>query len=247
MAEFVIHVGSYSAQGKRSNNEDRFVADPKLHGNVFLVADGMGGQDCGERASGLAAEIIPRVVCARLAAHDDAGKAVQQALEEAHQAIVKEGQQQPSQRKMGTTAVVAVEQEGQVCVAGIGDSPAILIRGDRIEQLTLDHTVADALARNGTITADQAKNSPWRNVLYKFLGCTEMTEGAEVRPFTPEAGDRLVLASDGLSGFIDPDDLRQGVMEFPDPQQWAEQLVSLALVRGSKDNVTCVVVAFDAE
>jgi PPM family protein phosphatase len=245
MAEFVIHVGSYTAQGKRSNNEDRFVCDPKRH--VYLVADGMGGQESGERASGLAAEIIPRVLGDQLAAQEEAGRAVQKALEEAHQAIVKEGQNQQSSRRMGTTAVVAFEAQDQVYVAGIGDSPAFLIRADRIEQLTVDHTVADALARNGTITADQAKLSPWRNVLYKFLGCAEMTEGAEVRPFAPMAGDRLVLASDGLAGYVSNDDLRQGVTQFPDPQKWAEHLVGLALDRGSKDNVTCVVVAFDAE
>ncbi len=245
MAAFVIHVGSSSAQGKRSNNEDRFVADKDRH--VFLVADGMGGQDSGERASGLAAEIIPRVVCDRLNARVDASQAVQQAIEEAHQAIVKEGQHQQSSRRMGTTAVLAVQEKDQVYVAGVGDSPAILVRRDRIEQLTVDHTVADALVRNGTITAEQAKNSPWKNVLYKFLGCAEMTEGAEVRPFTPEAGDRLVLASDGLAGYITHDDLRQGARQFPDPQCWAEHLVQLALQRGSKDNVTCVVVAFDAE
>jgi protein phosphatase len=245
MAEFVIHVGSCTAVGKRANNEDRLFCDPKQH--VFLVADGMGGQDSGERASGLAAEIIPRVVNDRLAAQEDARTAVVQAIQEAHQAIMKEGQQQQSSRRMGTTAVVAVEQKDQVYVAGIGDSPAILIRGDKIEQLTSDHTVADALARNGTITPDQAKTSPWRNVLYKFLGCAEMTEGAEVNPFAPQAGDRLVLASDGLSGHITHDDLREGVGQFPDPQKLADHLVALALDRGSKDNVTCVVVAFDLE
>ena len=245
MAELVIHVGSSSAQGKRANNEDRFVADQERH--VFLVADGMGGQESGERASGLAAEIIPRAVRARLDAHVDASRAVQQALEEAHQAIVKEGQQQQSSRRMGTTAVLAVQEKDQVYVAGVGDSPAFLVRGDRIEQLTLDHTVADALARNGTITVEQARNSPWRNVLYKFLGCAEMTEGAEVRPFTPEAGDRLVLVSDGVAGFISHDDLRKGTTQASDPQRWADHLVQLALERGSKDNVTCVVVAFDAE
>jgi protein phosphatase len=245
MAEFVIHVGSSCVQGRRPNNEDRFVADNERH--VFLVADGMGGQESGERASDLAAEIIPRVIQDRLAAHEDASRAVQQALEEAHQAIVREGQQQQSTRRMGTTAVLAVQENDQVYVAGIGDSPAFLVRGNKIEQLTVDHTVADALARNGTITLEQAKNSPWRNVLYKFLGCAEMTEGAEVRPFTPQAGDRLVLASDGLAGFITHDDLREGALQFPDPQRWADHLVQLALERGSKDNVTCVVVAFDPE
>src|SRR5438067_5585681 len=79
MAEFVVHVGGRSAQGLRSNNEDRYVADPEHH--VYLVADGMGGQEFGERASGLAAEIIPRVLHDKLAAQENAGQAVQQALD----------------------------------------------------------------------------------------------------------------------------------------------------------------------
>ena len=79
MAEYVIHVGSRSAQGVRPNNEDRYVVD--LVNHLFLVADGMGGQDLGEQASGLAAEIIPRVVQDRLAAHEDAGAAVRHGLE----------------------------------------------------------------------------------------------------------------------------------------------------------------------
>jgi serine/threonine protein phosphatase PrpC len=247
MADFVIHVGSCSAQGRRSNNEDRCVTDEARH--VFLVADGMGGQEAGEEASRLAAEIIPQAIVNRLNAEEDATAAVQHALREAHEAIVHAGQHQPSTRKMGTTAVLAVQQKDQVWVAGVGDSPAILIRNQQIEQLTLDHTVADALARNGTITPDQARNSPWRNVLYKFLGCTDpqMNEGAEVRPFVPRAGDRLLLASDGLTNFITHDDLRSGAAEHPDPQEWADHLVKLALDRGSRDNVTCVVVAFDAE
>lgn len=243
MADYVVRVGSRSAQGKRGNNEDAFFADADRH--VFLVADGMGGQEHGERASGLAAEIIPRVVNDRLAATGDASDAVRSALREAHEAIMQEGQNQNSSRRMGTTAVMAVQQSEQIWVAGIGDSPAFLIREGRVEQLTLDHTVADALARNGTITADQARTSPWRNVLYRFLGCVEMTEDAEVKPFTPQAGDRLVLASDGLAGFISHDDLREGAVRYHDPQAWADYLVELALERGSRDNVTVVVVAFE--
>jgi protein phosphatase len=244
MAEFVVRVGSFSAQGLRPNNEDRFVADPQHH--VFLVADGMGGQESGEKASGLAAEIIPRVLQDRLAqgTADDAMKA---ALAEANQAIIAAGSDQRVGRRMGTTAVLAVQKDDQVYVAGLGDSRAYLIRGDRVEQLTMDHTIADALERNGTLTPEQARNSPWRNILYKFLGCVEMTDSAEVRPFTPEAGDRLLLASDGLTNHVTHDDLRQSLARHPTPGEWAEYLVGLALERGSKDNVTCVVVAFDRE
>jgi protein phosphatase len=246
MADFVIQVGSRSAQGLRPKNEDRYyVADPA--NRVFLVADGMGGQEFGERASGLAAEIIPRVVQDRLDAHADPNDAVQLALDEANRAILDAGQHQAVGRRMGTTAVLAVRQADRVYVAGLGDSRAYLIRGDRVEQLTVDHTVADALERNGTLTHEQARQSPWRNSLYKFLGCAEMAGEADVRPFTPEAGDRLLLASDGLTNHVSPDDLRQGAIQYPDPQEWADVLVELALRRGSRDNVTCVVVAFNRE
>jgi protein phosphatase len=245
MAEFVLRVGAFSAQGLRPNNEDRFVADEERH--VFLVADGMGGQDCGEKASGLAAEIIPKVVHDRLSHADAPQEAVQRALAEANQAIIQAGQAQAAGRRMGTTAVLAVQKEDQVYVAGLGDSRAYLIRGDRVEQLTVDHTVADALERNGTLTPEQARQSPWRNSLYKFLGCAEMGEGAEVRPLAPRAGDRLLLASDGLTNFVSPDDLRRGAREHPDPKEWAEVLVKTALERGSRDNVTCVIVAFNPE
>jgi protein phosphatase len=245
MAEFVIRVGGRSAQGLRPKNEDRFVADPQRQ--VFLVADGMGGQDSGEKASGMAAEIIPRVLHDRLAARDTADGAVKAALNEANQAIIAAGADQRAGRRMGTTAVLAVQQDDQVYVAGLGDSRAYLIRADRVEQLTIDHTIADALERNGTLTPEQARQSPWRNILYKFLGCVEMTDDAEVRPFTPEAGDRLLLASDGLTNHVTHDDLRDSVRRFATPGEWAEYLVGLALERGSKDNVTCVVVAFDRE
>jgi protein phosphatase len=245
MAELVIRVGSRSVQGVRPNNEDRFVADAER--GLFLVADGMGGQDLGERASGMAAEIIPRVVRDGIAAHEETEKAVRRALSEANQAIVNEGRNQPIGRRMGTTAVVAVKAAGRVYVAGLGDSRAYLIRGERVDQLTVDHSVANALVQNGTLTAEQARNSPWHNVLHKFLGCAEMAGGADVRPFEPEAGDRLLLASDGLTNHITEDDLRQGAREYSDPQAWSEHLVEMALERGSRDNVTCVVVTFERE
>ncbi len=244
MADLVLRVGARSARGLRSNNEDRYVADPTNH--VFLVADGMGGQDYGEQASGMAAEIIPRILT-DLAPREEPGQAVLKALDEANQAIIEAGRHQPTRKKMGTTAVLAFQQKDQVYVAGVGDSRAYLIRANRVEQLTIDHTVADALKRNGTLTDKQAQESPWRNVLYKFLGCTEVSEATSVRPLTPHDGDVLVLATDGLTNHVSDDDLREGARQFHDPQHWADHLVDLALKRGSRDNVTCVVVYFHQE
>ena len=119
--------------------------------------------------------------------------------------------------------------------------------GDRVEQLTIDHSVAQALVSSGVLTEEEAKVSPWQHVLHKFLDCAEMTDGTDVRPFTPEGGDRLLLGSAGLTNHITEEDLRLGPSQFPDPQRWSELLVNTALDRGSRDNVTCVVVAFERE
>lgn len=245
MAEYVIRFGCHSLQGHRPNNEDRFVVDNQNH--IYLVADGMGGQERGEQASGLAAEIIPKVVQDCLAAQDSASQALQRALAAANQAIVNAGQSQPPGRRMGTTAVLAVERAGQVYVAGLGDSRAYLIRGGRVEQLTVDHSVGQALVDSGALTPEEARHSPWQHVLHRFLGCAELADGADVRPFTPMAHDRLLLASDGLTNYIEDQDLAEGARRYPDPQVWADYLVNLALERGSQDNVTCVIVAFDPE
>src|SRR5947209_2689005 len=167
MADFVLRVGSRSAQGLRPNNEDRFVVD--LVQNLFVVADGMGGQERGEMASGLAVDIIPRVVHDRLAASDPAERAVENAFAQANEAIIQAGRGQPEGRRMGTTAVCALHRDGQVYIAGLGDSRAYLIRGDRVDQLTVDHSVAQALVSCGAITPEEARSSPYQHVLHKFL------------------------------------------------------------------------------
>jgi serine/threonine protein phosphatase PrpC len=244
MADIVFRVGSCSEQGVRPNNEDRFVVNLSTH--LFLVADGMGGQERGEMASGMAVDIIPRVVESRLAARVNANQAVREALAEANAAIIDAGRHQPAGRRMGTTAVVALHHNHTCYVAGVGDSRAYLIRGHSVEQLTVDHSVAQALVLSGALTPEEARHSPYQHVLHKFLGCTNMVDGADVRPFEPQPGDRLILGSDGLTNHVDDEDMRQGAWQFKDAQEWAEYLVRLALKRGSKDNVTCVVVAFDA-
>lgn len=243
MSDFVLRVGSRSVQGKRPNNEDRFVVD--LGNQLFLVADGMGGQERGELASGLAADIIPRIVHDRLAASVPVEQAVTDAFDRANEAILDAGRDQPEGRRMGTTAVCALHQNGKVYVAGLGDSRAYLIRRDKVEQLTVDHSVANALVLCGAITKEEAKISPYQNVLHKFLGCANMHEGAEVAPLVPEAGDRLLLASDGLTNHIEDADLIEGVRKHRNPQEWADELAQTALDRGSRDNVTCIVVFFD--
>ena len=136
----------------------------------------MGGQEAGELASGLAVEVIPRALEKCLSANETADRALVDALAEANQAIIDAGSDQPLGRRMGTTAVCALKQNGQVFVANMGDSRAYLIRAGQAEQLTNDHTVAAALVACGALTAEEALTSPFNNRLYKFLGCTETSE-----------------------------------------------------------------------
>src|SRR5687767_953992 len=118
MADYQLRVGSRSVQGIRPNNEDRLAID--MSQRLFVVADGMGGQERGEVASGMAVDIIPRVVHDRLSHQQTAEQAVTQALREANDAIVDAGKSQPFGRRMGTTAVCALHQNGQVYIAGLG-------------------------------------------------------------------------------------------------------------------------------
>jgi protein phosphatase len=243
MADLIVRVGSRTAKGIRPNNEDSFVVGPDER--LFLVADGMGGQERGEVASTMAAEIIPRVVYRCIAANESAEEVLEHALQEANLAICDAGRSQPEGRRMGTTAVLALHLNGKVYVANFGDSRAYLVRGDQVQQLTVDHSVAQALVSCGALSPEEARASPYQHVLHKFLGCNGMSEHAEVKPFTPQTGDRLILASDGLTNHVDENDLRHGARMFVDPQGWAEHLVQIALERGSRDNVTCVVVMFE--
>jgi serine/threonine protein phosphatase PrpC len=206
----------------------------------------MGGQERGEVASGMAVEIIPRVVQARLAVNEAPQDALLHAMLEANDAIVASGRIQPEGRRMGTTAVAALHVDGQVYVTNLGDSRAYLIRGNEVRQLTLDHSVAQALVGTGALTPEEARHSPYQHVLHKFLGCPELNGATDVQPYTPQTGDRLLLATDGLTNHISDDELRTSVQQFSDPQSLIQHLVQSALDHGSRDNVTGVVVAFDA-
>ena len=95
------------------------------------------------------------------------------------------------------------------------------------------------------MTAEDARSSPYQHVLHKFLGCSDLQGATEVHSFVPQHGDRLLLGSDGLTNHITDEDLRVGPKQHPDPQVWIDYLVPLALERGSRDNITGVVIVFE--
>jgi protein phosphatase len=146
-------------------------------------------------------------------------------------------------KNMGTTVVAAVwRKAADLLVTGVGDSRAYLVRGQKITQLTVDHSLAQALVEAKTISAAEAKEHKFRNVLWKYLGSKEVGEGPEVATVPIQTGDRFVLCTDGLHGVVTDDKILEYVAGQQDPQACADGLVQLALDSGSRDNVSSIVI-----
>ena len=126
-------------------------------------------------------------------------------------------------------------------VTNLGDSRAYMVRGKKIEQLTVDHSIAQALVEAKTISAAEARVHRYRNVLWKYLGSAEVGEGPEVKGVQLQAGDRFLLCTDGLSGVVSDEEMLEFVKDREDPQECADGLGQLALDKGSRDNISCIV------
>lgn len=242
-----IRVGHVSVTGNyRDNNEDSCYLDGKQR--LFIVADGMGGQSAGERASAMAVEVIPGRLEPLFNSDKPVLKNVTAALEKAIVAANSEIlllSEEPGLRNMGTTAVLMVNVGDTFYFMGVGDSRAYELRGTKLRQLTVDHSITQALLDSGTINAEEAKTHRYRNVLYKYLGCRDGATGAAVVEVNPRPGDRFLLCSDGLNDGLSDSEIARLLRISNDPQVVAEQLVKAALDAGSRDNVTSLVILVD--
>ena len=221
--------------------------EPHPLGNtgLFIVADGMGGQLGGEVASKMAVDLIPRELIHRLqSGGDDSATlaAIRDSVAAANREVLAISHVNTEVSNLGTTVVLLFFREDRAFVANFGDSRAYRLRGERIELLTEDHTLAKALIKVGTIAPEEEERHRFRNVLYLYLGCNEAREGPEVRALDVRAGDRFLLCSDGLTGVVRDDNLAEVLRHEANPQRAAERLVNLALANLSKDNVTALVI-----
>jgi len=241
-----LSVGKCSVLGNyRENNEDAIEAKQFPDMTVCIVADGMGGQAAGEIASNRAIEVLPRELRRGLqqAGSAEQSKAViRKAIVQANEEIMAMGALDRDLRNMGTTVVMALWRKGpELFIASVGDSRAYQIRGGNIEQLTVDHSLAQALVENKTISQAEAREHRFRNVLWKYLGSKEVGEGPEVQVVPLQAGDKFLLCTDGLSGVVSDAQLLGYIQEHPELQECAEGLCQLALDNNSRDNVSCIV------
>lgn len=244
---FTLNIGKCSLLGNyRENNEDSIEVKQFPDLTVCIVADGMGGQAAGEIASKRAVEIVPRELRKNLTPHLnlEAVKAVtKRAIVQANEEIMAMGALDKDMKNMGTTVVMAIWRKGgEMYIAGVGDSRAYLIRNKKIQQLTVDHSLAQALVEARTISPAEAKDHRFRNVLWKYLGSKEVGEGPDVGVIPIQPGDKFLLCTDGLTGVVPDEQLASYVTEQADMQACAEGLGQLALDQGSRDNVSCIVI-----
>ncbi len=243
-----LNIGKCTLLGNyRENNEDAVDVKQYPDLTVCVVADGMGGQQAGEIASKQAVEVLPRELKKNLVNVTDQDRTkqlIREAVVQANAIIMEMASLDRDLTNMGTTVVMAVWRKGSntIYIASIGDSRAYLLHGNKIEQLTIDHSIAQALVEAKTITAADARTHKYRNVLWKYLGSKEVGEGPDVKALTVNVGDRLLLCTDGLTGFVPDDQLVSFIQEHINIQDCADGLGQLALDAGSKDNVSCIVI-----
>lgn len=242
-----FRTGCLSITGNyRENNEDNCHLDP--HNRFFLVADGMGGQSAGERASALAMEIIPKKLQSldfHKASSEQVVKVIDEAISQANFEIMALGELDSKFHNMGTTITFLVHAGGQCFIGGVGDSRTYLLRQGKLQQLTTDHSLTQALLDSGTLTPEEAATHRYRNVLYRYLGTKEGASGTNPKQIAPQVGDRWLLCTDGATGGVDDAQLARLLADGNDPQTIAENVVRAAEQGGSKDNITCVVIIVD--
>ena len=217
---------------RRRRNEDAYVCEPPL----FAIADGMGGAQAGEVASGLAAAVLEE------ATGDERGEErVASLIQEANRRVFQRSNEDAATSGMGTTMTVALldNADGTIAFGHVGDSRAYRVRGGELEQLTDDHSLVGELVRSGRLSPEEAESHPQRSVITRALG-TE--PDVDVDTFTVEAeyGDIYLLCSDGLTDMTSTRDILAAVEDSRDLDDAAHALVSAANAGGGEDNITVV-------
>jgi protein phosphatase len=219
----------------RSENQDSGYAGPHL----LVVADGMGGHAGGDIASSIA---IGRMVSLDGESHggDDVTDHLVRTLAAANNEIQSQVEHTPELQGMGTTVTALLRAGNKVALAHIGDSRAYLLRGGSFSQITHDHSFVQSLVDDGRITAEEADSHPQRSLVTRVLtGAHDDEPDLMVREVRP--GDRFLLCSDGLSGFVARDTIEEVLSAGKKVGPTADRLVELALRAGAPDNVTVVV------
>ena len=248
----VLEIASCTDPGMvRSHNEDSIAAAP-AHGLVVL-ADGMGGYNAGEVASGMATSLIADGLqetwlpadLGRMS-RDEAKAASERMLRDqigrANSAIFTTSQNNPECAGMGTTLVVCLYHDNFMSVAHIGDSRLYRLRGDTMEQVTRDHSLLQEQLDSGLITPEEAKLSQNKNLVTRALGIDPTVE-PEIHVYETQKDDVYLLCSDGLSDMVEDEEIRLTLITLrTNPSLTVQQLVQAANDNGGRDNISAMLI-----
>jgi len=226
------HIGKIRASNQDSGSVGR---------NLFVVADGMGGHAGGDVASALAVK--------HLFALDSTYGSVEEAREALFRGILDAGatltnavEEHPELTGMGTTVSAMIRVKSQMVIAHIGDSRIYRLREGVLEQITVDHTFVQRLVDSGRITPEEAAVHPRRSVLMRVLGDVDADPEIDTHIVETLPGDRWLLCSDGLSGYVSERDIAETLLTVDDVELAAHKLITQSLSEGAPDNVTVVIV-----
>jgi serine/threonine protein phosphatase PrpC len=219
----------------RAHNEDAMLLNDAM--GLWLVFDGMGGHEHGALASQTAASAFDPFDLP-----EDFAAAIQMVADRVHQvnAVLAEVAEKKGIRRMGTTAVGLVVRSRDFAAVWVGDSRAYIFRRGGLFQLTVDHTHVQELLDQGLLTPEDAADHPMSHVLTRALG-VERDIQVDIVQDEIEPGDRFLLCSDGLTGPLSDDELRE-LVALPDIEHAVDQMIARAHAKGAPDNVTAIVV-----
>jgi protein phosphatase len=241
----------------RKINEDTFVYDPEA--GLFAVADGMGGHKAGEVASRLAIEAMTAFIRRSSSDTDFSwpygldgslsldGNRLRTAIHLANRRVFRAAESTDDYEGMGTTIVGLVANNSRISIGHVGDSRLYVLSEGRLQQATEDDSwLARILAQDPSIGAEEITRHPMRNVLTNVLGAHEHVD-VHMAERTLRSGDVLLLCTDGVHGVLDADSIASILTSAPDVDHAAGAIISAAIERGSRDNLTAVVVRFEAD
>lgn len=223
----------------RSTNQDSYYISQS--GDLFIVADGMGGHTGGQEASRLCINTIQSCFEAHKQSQYDAATLLEKAVFAANQAILSDQRQHPNRADMGTTAVVLTWRNNQFWCAHVGDSRLYLLRKDKLVQITQDHTWVAKAMKSGELSADYLASHPWRHVLSQCVGREDLST-VETQRVEIQSGDRLLLCSDGLTEELSSNAIANHLQLAETCEGAVSALVAAAKAQGGRDNITAVAI-----
>ena len=239
-----MNIGYMTDRGRRRpTNEDALRACEDL--SFFMLADGVGGNRSGEIASQSALDALEKFIRHNppewLGSRDEVFRYFRAAVNYVNQFIIKLSGAKPQYAGMATTLTFAYIRDDEMYVANVGDSRVYLAHGDMIQQITDDHTYVNDLVKMGAITKDEAHLHARKNVITRAIGANANNE-PDCFSVPVEAGDRILLCSDGLYDEVDDDTILSVLNRYKDMKVCAEDLVYMANENGGNDNISVICV-----